>query len=406
MKYTANHKLKLPEPTDTLDIAVLDENFINIDALIAALQSGKAHKNSPQFTGTPKSVTPSASDNSTRIATTAFVQGLIQGLQTALSGKADKNSPSLTGTPTAPTAASGTNSTQIATTAFVKMLINELEQTELKPVTISNSFALISATGRQSFYHGTLSGFDEESSLLNNVQTTFGQAVFGKHYGSFNVQPGSEITLYIRLYSNGSQICWDEYYNDDIYANGEPVIEIGTATVSDYVAGGSTTCEFSYVNDDVEESKEYSLRDAVIELAKQMSYFNTGTGIDTLTSQVSELDQKVSKLIDGGTVTFSVKHTERSSNNGENSCGYITVTSAYGQWQDGTTMSFTELPTDIEAEDVDAYAVFKVNNGVVDIDIYAFAVPTNPYPEWGENYIEIYPMSSGTYSAKIYKNRS
>lgn len=126
MKYTANHKLKLPEPADTLDIAVLDENFINIDALIAALQSGKADKNSPQFTGTPKSVTPSASDNSTRIATTAFVQGLIQGLQAALSGKADKNSPSLTGTPTAPTASSGTNSTQIATTAFVQSIASEL----------------------------------------------------------------------------------------------------------------------------------------------------------------------------------------------------------------------------------------------------------------------------------------
>jgi hypothetical protein len=126
MKYTANHKLKLPEPADTLDIAVLDENFINIDALIAALQSGKADKNSPQFTGTPKAVTPSASDNSTRIATTAFVQGLIAGLQTALSNKADKNSPSLTGTPTAPTAASGTNSTQIATTAFVQSIAKEL----------------------------------------------------------------------------------------------------------------------------------------------------------------------------------------------------------------------------------------------------------------------------------------
>lgn len=35
------------------------------------------------------------------------------------SGKADKNSPTFTGTPKAPTAAAGTNTTQIATTAFV-----------------------------------------------------------------------------------------------------------------------------------------------------------------------------------------------------------------------------------------------------------------------------------------------
>lgn len=274
MKYTANHKLKLPEPADTLDVAVLDENFVNIDALIAALQSGKADKNSPQFTGTPKAVTPSASDNSTRIATTAFVQGLIQGLQTALAGKADKNSPSLTGTPTAPTAANGTNSIQIATTAFVQSLINNLKQTELQPVTIANSFELISASGRTAFYHGTLTGFFDESSLLNKVQTTLGEAVFGSHYGSFSAQPGSLITLYIRLYFKDSQIQWDEYYNDYPSDLEESIIEIGTATVSDHQAGGSTYSEFSYINDNAEEPKEYSLRDAIYALAKQVQFLH------------------------------------------------------------------------------------------------------------------------------------
>ena len=274
MKYTANHKLKLPEPADTLDIEVLDENFINIDALIAAVQSGKADKNSPQFTGTPKAATPSASDNSTRIATTAFVQGLIQGLQTALAGKADKNSPSLTGTPIAPTAASGTNSTQIATTAFVQSLINKLKQTELQPVTIANSFELISASGRTAFYHGTLTGFFDESSLLNKVQTTFGEAVFGSHYGSFSAQPGSLITLYIRLYFKDSQIQWDEYYNDYPSDLEESIIEIGTATVSDHQAGGATYSEFSYINDNAEEPKEYSLRDAIYALARQVQFLH------------------------------------------------------------------------------------------------------------------------------------
>lgn len=49
----------------------------------------------------------SAGDSSTKVATTAFVQG-------------EKASPSFTGTPTAPTASAGTNTTQIATTAFVQ----------------------------------------------------------------------------------------------------------------------------------------------------------------------------------------------------------------------------------------------------------------------------------------------
>lgn len=55
--------------------------------------------------------TPAAGDNSTNVATTAWV---------AAKSYATLASPALTGTPTAPTAATATNTTQIATTAFVK----------------------------------------------------------------------------------------------------------------------------------------------------------------------------------------------------------------------------------------------------------------------------------------------
>lgn len=94
MKYTENSRLRLPAPTDTLDIEVLDENFVDIDALIAALQSlitglqmtlvDKADKDSPQFTGTPKATTPLDSDTSSRIATTAFVQTLVKHIDDKL----------------------------------------------------------------------------------------------------------------------------------------------------------------------------------------------------------------------------------------------------------------------------------------------------------------------------------
>uniref|UniRef100_UPI002593A896 hypothetical protein n=1 Tax=uncultured Veillonella sp. TaxID=159268 RepID=UPI002593A896 len=101
--------------------------------------------------------TMSNSDNSTRIATTAFVQSIKNALvnnapstlntlgeiatsinndeqfaktvNNALALKAPLASPTLTGTPTAPTAASGTNTTQLATTAFVQTAVSPLATT-------------------------------------------------------------------------------------------------------------------------------------------------------------------------------------------------------------------------------------------------------------------------------------
>ncbi len=110
-----------------------------------------APKESPTFTGTPKAPTPAAGNNTTQLATTAFVQAALMALingapatldtlkeiaaainndpkfsttiNNALALKAPLLSPALTGTPTAPTAAQSVNNTQIATTAFVKSAI-------------------------------------------------------------------------------------------------------------------------------------------------------------------------------------------------------------------------------------------------------------------------------------------
>ncbi|EHL6020594.1 TPA: phage tail protein [Escherichia coli] len=110
-----------------------------------------APKESPTFTGTPKAPTPAEGNNTTQIATTAFVQAALMALingapatldtlkeiaaainndpkfsttiNNALALKAPLSSPALTGTPTAPTAAQSVNNTQIATTAFVKSAI-------------------------------------------------------------------------------------------------------------------------------------------------------------------------------------------------------------------------------------------------------------------------------------------
>jgi len=90
-----------------------DPNFATTMTNALAL---KAPLNSPALTGTPTAPTPTAGDNSTKLATTAFIVALIAAY-------APLASPALTGTPTAPTAAAGTNTTQISTTAFVQTAI-------------------------------------------------------------------------------------------------------------------------------------------------------------------------------------------------------------------------------------------------------------------------------------------
>ena len=71
----------------------------------------KASLASPTLTGTPLAPTPATADNTTKVATTAFVKA---------QGYATLASPTLTGDPKAPTPATADNDTSIATTAFVK----------------------------------------------------------------------------------------------------------------------------------------------------------------------------------------------------------------------------------------------------------------------------------------------
>lgn len=79
--------------------------------------------------GAATATAASAADNSSRVATTGWVQGELSGYldtSTASTTYAPLASPSLTGTPTAPTAGAGTNSTQIATTAYVDSAVSAL----------------------------------------------------------------------------------------------------------------------------------------------------------------------------------------------------------------------------------------------------------------------------------------
>ena len=107
----------------------------NLPADTTTSLAAKAPLVSPTFTGTPIAPTPISTDNSTKIATTAYVTTKVSGIPTSqnlsdlsgrvttvensLAAKAPLDSPAFTTTATAPTPAAGNSSTKIATTAFV-----------------------------------------------------------------------------------------------------------------------------------------------------------------------------------------------------------------------------------------------------------------------------------------------
>jgi hypothetical protein len=120
--YTKNRTWTSDRGADS-DPANLDTEFDEL----ATVSATKADLASPTFSGTPTlptgtvATTQSASDGTTKLATTLYAD-TADGLLTTL--KANLASPTLTGVPAAPTAATGTDTTQIATTAFVNASAN------------------------------------------------------------------------------------------------------------------------------------------------------------------------------------------------------------------------------------------------------------------------------------------
>lgn len=106
----------------------------------------KADVNSPTFTGSPQAPTPGEEDDSTRIATTGFAKLIVSRVSQALNAfqasvaetitgiinslrlKADIDSQTFTGVPRAPTPAAGDDSTRIATTEFVQNMIDSVDE--------------------------------------------------------------------------------------------------------------------------------------------------------------------------------------------------------------------------------------------------------------------------------------
>ncbi|MEC6218991.1 phage tail protein, partial [Enterobacter hormaechei] len=129
-----------------------------------------APKESPTLTGTPKTPTAPAGNNSTQIANTAFVQTIATALNNALALKAPLASPGLTGTPTAPTAAQTANNTQIATTAFVKAALAGLVGSS--PTALDTLNELAAALGNDPNFATTMTNALAGKQPLNSTLTT------------------------------------------------------------------------------------------------------------------------------------------------------------------------------------------------------------------------------------------
>lgn len=79
------------------------------------------------FGGLVAATTPGGADNSTNLATTAFVVNANATTAALINGLATSNNAALTGNPTAPTAAQFDSDTSIATTAFVQKALGNMQ---------------------------------------------------------------------------------------------------------------------------------------------------------------------------------------------------------------------------------------------------------------------------------------
>ncbi|WP_281994183.1 phage tail protein [Escherichia coli] len=212
-----------------------------------------AQKHNPTFTGEPKAPTPAAGNNTTRIATTEFVQAAITALingapatldtlkeiaaainndpkfsttiNNALALKAPLSSPALTGTPTAPTAAQSVNNTQIATTAFVKSAIAAMVGSA--PAALDTLNELAAALGNDPNFATTMLNALAGKQPLDNTLTHLS----GKDVAGLLAYLGLEDVVHLANFTSG--VNWRRTPDGYIEQWGvSPAAVNGTATVT------------------------------------------------------------------------------------------------------------------------------------------------------------------------------
>ena len=167
--------------------------------------------------------TQTAGNNTTRLATTAFVT-------TADNLKANLASPTFTGTPLAPTAIDGTNTTQIATTAFVQSAVTNL--VNASPATLDTLGELATALGNDPNFATTIAtqiGTKADATATTNALAT-----------KLSITDAS--TTYYPLGSNPANYATQSYVGSQGYITSSeltPYLTSATASTTYYPLGSN-----------------------------------------------------------------------------------------------------------------------------------------------------------------------
>ena len=122
MQYTTNLNLKKPEETEFYNVNDFNDNADKIDEQLNL----KAPKNSPAFTGTPTTPTPTAGDDSKKIANTQFVNSAINSANEADFNEHNADTNAHTSKiATQSEAETGTNNVKFMTPLRTKQAINK-----------------------------------------------------------------------------------------------------------------------------------------------------------------------------------------------------------------------------------------------------------------------------------------
>jgi hypothetical protein len=182
--------------TVTAPTAAFGDNSTKV-ATTAFVMANAAGLSSPAFTGTPTAPTSADDTNTTQIATTAFVVGQASTTNPLMNGsaavgtslkyaradhvhptdtsRAPLASPGFTGTPTAPTASAGTNTTQLATCAFVQTALSS----------VSDPWTVVKLTSDAT---------TASSTLVSTGLTVSGTNFLGNHYYEFVAQISAKVS--------------------------------------------------------------------------------------------------------------------------------------------------------------------------------------------------------------------
>jgi len=170
------------------------------------IDTSRAPLASPAFTGTPTAPTPATSDNSTNVATTAFVQAQVKPAKVLLNTLTASNSANL-------------QDTTSFTTAYT---FYELIFEALIPVTTSNSFNLRAYSGgafQNTSYLGSVCSFGTSGTTSAAIPTSAVQM------SQTNTVSGSGINGYCRIY-NMAVTGYCQFTGQCIHANGTIFIPV------------------------------------------------------------------------------------------------------------------------------------------------------------------------------------